>query len=255
MDFETNTIKLPKIKQPIKAKLHRKFEGKLKTATVSRNSTGKFYISILVDNSIELPEKQHFDDNSTLGIDVGITHFAILSNSEKIDNPKYLKNSIQRLNILQKRMSKKQKGSKNKVKARFAVSKLHEKISNQRVDFLHKTSSKLISENQAVAIETLNISGMLKNHCLAQSISDVSWSMFFNQLEYKAEWYGKTLLKIGQFEPSTKICNVCGFHNKDLTLKDREWQCPDCNSNHDRDINASINIKKFALQNQNLINI
>jgi transposase, IS605 OrfB family, central region len=127
------------------------------------------------------------------------------------------------------------------------------KISNQRVDFLHKTSSKIISENKAVAIESLNISGMLKNHCLAQSISDVSWSTFFNQLEYKAEWYGKNLLKIGKFEPSTKICNVCGYHNGKLTLADREWQCPDCNANHDRDINAAINIKKFALQNQNLI--
>jgi putative transposase len=253
VDFETNTIKLPKIKQPIKAKLHRKFEGTLKTATVSRNSTGKFYISILVDDGKELLNKTSFDENSTLGIDVGLTHFAISSNGEKIDNPKYLKNSMQRLNILQKRMSKKQKGSKNRAKARLAVSKLHEKISNQRVDFLHKTSSKIISENQAVAIESLNISGMLKNHCLAQSINDVSWNTFFNQLTYKAEWYGKTLLKIGQFEPSTKICNNCGFHNKELTLKDREWKCPECNITHDRDINASINIKKFALQNQNLI--
>jgi putative transposase len=253
VDFETNTIKLPKIKQPIKAKLHRKFEGTLKTATVSRNSTGKFYISILVDDGKELLNKTSFDENSTLGIDVGLTHFAISSNGEKIDNPKYLENSMQRLNILQKRMSKKQKGSKNRAKARLAVSKLHEKISNQRVDFLHKTSSNIISENQAVAIESLNISGMLKNHCLAQSISDVSWNTFFTQLTYKAEWYGKTLLKIGQFEPSTKICNNCGFHNKELTLKDREWKCPECNITHDRDINASINIKKFALQNQNLI--
>jgi len=255
VDFETNTIKLPKIKQPIKTKLHRKFEGKLKTATVSRNSTGKFYISILVDDDKEIPEKQQFNDNSTLGIDVGLTHFAILSNSEKIDNPKYLKNGMDRMKVLQKRMSKKQKGSKNRGRARLAVSKLHEKISNQRNDFLHKTTSKIISENQAVAVESLNISGMLKNHCLAQSIVDVSWSMFFNQLEYKADWYGKTLLKIGQFEPSTKICNICGFHNKELTLKDRDWRCPECNTEHDRDINAAINIKKFALQNQNLITV
>ncbi len=253
VDFETNTIKLPKIKQPIKAKLHRKFEGKLKTVTVSRTPTGKFYISILVDNEEEMPDKQYFDDNSTIGIDVGIKDFAIFSNGEKIDNPKYLRNSMLRLKILQKRLSKKQKGSKNRANARLAVSKLHEKISNQRADFLHKTSSKIISENQAIVIESLNVSGMLKNHCLAQSISDVSWSMFFNQLEYKAEWYGKNLLKIGRFEPSTKICNYCGFHNKDLTLADREWQCPDCITIHDRDINAAINIKKFALQNQNLI--
>ncbi|MBN1134646.1 MAG: transposase, partial [Methanosarcinaceae archaeon] len=144
-------------------------------------------------------------------------------------------------------------GSKNRARARLAVSKLHEKISNQRNDFLHKTTFKIISENQAVVVESLNISGMLKNHCLAQSISDVSWSMFFNQLEYKAYWHGKTLLKIGQFKPSTKICNICGFHNKELTLKDRDWRCSECNTEHDRDINAAISIKKFALQNQNLI--
>ncbi len=253
VDFETNTIKLPKIKQPIKAKLHRKFEGKLKTATVSKTATGKFYISILVDDGKEKTDTQYFDDNSTIGIDVGIKDFAITSNGDKIDNPKYLRNSMQRIKVLQKRLSKKQRGSKNRAKARLAVSKLHERISNQRADFLHKTSSKIISENQAVAIESLNVSGMLKNHHLAQSISDVSWSMFFNQLEYKAEWYGKTILRIGRFEPSTKICNVCGFHNKDITLKIREWQCPICKTTHDRDINAATNIKKFALQNQNLI--
>ncbi|WYM91524.1 RNA-guided endonuclease TnpB family protein [Methanolobus sp. ZRKC3] len=125
----------------------------------------------------------------------------------------------------------------------------------QRNDFLHKTSSKLISENQAIAVESLNVSGMLKNHCLAQAISDVSWSEFFRQLEYKAEWCGKTLLKIGQFEPSSKLCNVCGHHNGKMTLKDRDWCCPKCNTEHDRDINAAINIKKFALQNQNLLNV
>ncbi len=253
VDFETNTIKLPKIKQPIKAKLHRKFEGKLKTATVSRTPTGKYYISFLADDEKELPEKQSFNENSTLGIDVGLTHFAILSNGEKIDNPKHLKNSIDRMKILQKRMSKKQKGSNNRNRSRHTVAKIHEKIRNQRMDFLHKTTSKLISENQAIAVESLNVSGMLKNHCLAQAISDVSWSEFFRQLEYKADWYGKTLLKIGQFEPSSKLCSVCGFHNGKMTLKDRDWRCPECNTEHDRDINAAINVKKFALQKQNLL--
>ncbi|MCD4807953.1 MAG: IS200/IS605 family element transposase accessory protein TnpB [Methanococcoides sp.] len=253
VDFETNTIKLPKIKQPIKAKLHRKFEGKLKTATVSRTPTGKYYISFLADDEKELPEKQSFNENSTLGIDVGLTHFAILSNGEKIDNPKHLKNSIDRMKILQKRMSKKQKGSNNRNRSRHTVAKIHEKIRNQRMDFLHKTTSKLISENQAIAVESLNVSGMLKNHCLAQAISDVSWSEFFRQLEYKAELYGKTLLKIGQFEPSSKLCNVCGYYNNKMTLKDRDWCCPECNTEHDRDINAAINVKKFALQKQNLL--
>jgi len=162
---------------------------------------------------------------------------------------------MKRLSILQRRMSRKQKGSKNKDKSRLALSLLHEKISNQRADFQHKLSSKLISENQAVALETLNVIGMLKNHCLSQAISDASWSSFVTKLEYKAEWCGKTILRIGQFEASTKICSLCGHYKSDMTLAIREWQCPDCNANHDRDINVAINIKKFALDKQNLIGI
>ncbi len=254
VDFDNNKVKLPKIGW-IKSKLHRKFKGIEKTATLSRTLIGKYYISILVDDEQETPVKSLFNEKVTVGIDIGIKDFAILSNGEKIDNPKYLKTSMQRLNVLQRRMSRKQKGSKNRAKARNAVSKLHEKISNQRNDFQHKLSSKLIGENQALALETLNVSGMLKNHCLALHIADASWSSFVAKLEYKAEWFGKTILRIGRFEPSTKICNVCGYYNKNLTLTDREWQCPDCKTNHDRDINAAINIKKFALHKQNLIGI
>ncbi len=254
VDFDNNKVKLPKIGW-IKTKLHRKFKGIEKTATLSRTPTGKYYISILVDDEQETPVKSLFNEKVTVGIDIGIKDFAVLSNGEKIDNPKYLKTSMQRLNVLQRRMSRKQKGSKNRAKAKNAVSKLHEKISNQRNDFQHKLSSKLIGENQALALETLNVSGMLNNHCLALHIADASWSSFVTKLEYKAEWFGKTILRIGQFEPSTKICNVCGYYNKNLTLADREWQCPDCKTNHDRDINAAINIKKFALNKQNLIGI
>ena len=254
VDFDANKMKLPKIGW-ITTKLHRNYTGIGKTVTVSRTPTGKFYISILVDDEQESPVKSSFDEKVTVGIDVGIKDFAVLSNGEKIENPNYLKKSMKRLAVLQRRLSKKQKGSNNKVKARLAVSKLHEKISNQRTDFQHKVSSKLISENQAVALETLNVSGMLKNHCLAQCIADASWSSFITKLEYKAEWYGKTILRIGQFEPSTKICNVCGYYNGSITLAEREWQCPDCKTNHDRDINAAINIKKFALNKQNLIGI
>ena len=254
VDFDNNKVKLPKIGW-VHTKLHRKYNGVEKTAKVSSTPTGKFYISILVDDEQEFPVKSAFDEKATVGVDVGIKDFAVLSNGEKIENPKYLKNSMKRLAVLQRRLSKKQKGSKNKAKTRLAVSKLYEKISNQRTDFQHKLSSKLIGENQAVALETLNVSGMLKNHCFAQSIADASWSSFVTKLEYKAEWYGKTVLRIGQFEPSTKICNVCGYHNGRLTLADREWQCPDCKINHDRDINAAINIKKFALDKQNLIGI
>jgi putative transposase len=225
----------------------------MKTATVSRSSTGKYYISILVENEIELPTKQVFSESTTIGVDVGIKDFAVISNGEKIENPKYLKNSLKRMKCLQKRVSKKVKGSNNRNKARQHLSKIHETISNQRTNFQHKLSSKLISENQAIALETLNVKGMVKNHCLAQSISDAGWSSFVSKLEYKAEWCGKTILRIGRFEHSSKLCNVCGYHNSNLTLDVREWICPDCKTRHDRDINAAINIKKFSLQDQNLI--
>jgi putative transposase len=157
------------------------------------------------------------------------------------------------MKILQKRVAKKVKGSKNRNKARQHLSKIHEKISNQRNNFQHQVSSKLISKNQAIALETLNVKGMVRNHHLAQAIGDSAWSNFVIKLEYKAQWFGKTVLRIGQFEPSSKLCSVCGYHNKELQLKEREWTCPDCKTKHDRDINAAINIKKFALIDQNLI--
>ena len=252
VDFEDNTVKLPKIGK-VEAIFHRKFEGTLRTATVSRSCTGKYFISILVEDGKELPDTQKYSESTTVGIDVGIKDFAVLSTGEKIENPKYLKNSLKRLKCLQKRVSRKVKGSKRRDKARKLLSKIHEKISNQRNNFQHQISSKIISENQAIALETLKVKGMVKNHHLAQSISDAGWSSFVTKLEYKAQWAGKSILKIGQFEPSSKLCNVCGYHNSDLTLKDREWTCPDCKTPHDRDINAAINIKKFSLLEQNLI--
>jgi putative transposase len=254
VNFEANAMRLPKIGE-IKAKLHRNFTGELKTATVSKTCTGEYFISILVENNEELPVKQTFSESTTIGIDVGIKDFAVLSTGEKIENPKYLKNSLKRLKVLQKRVSRKQKGSKNRAKAKQRLAVLHEKITNQRNDFQNKLSFKLISENQAIALETLNVKGMQKNHHLAQAIGDSAWSSFVTKLEYKAEWYGKTILRIGRFEPSSKLCNVCGFHNSELTLKDREWTCPECKTEHDRDINAAINIKKFALIDQNLIGV
>jgi len=254
VDFDNNQIKLPKIGW-IKTKLSRSFEGILKTATISMTATGKFFISILVEDEKETPKKELFGYDSTMGLDVGIKDFVTMSDGTKVGNPKFLKSSLQRLKVLQRRVSRKKKGSKNRDRARQAVALQHEMITNQRKDFLHKLTTKLVSENQAIAIETLNVTGMMKNHCLAQAIGDVSWSEFFRQLEYKCEWYGKTLLRIGRFEPSSKICSVCGSINHDLKLSDREWTCINCGSLHDRDVNASINIKKFALQSQNLIGV
>ncbi|WP_440949173.1 IS200/IS605 family element RNA-guided endonuclease TnpB [Methanosphaerula subterraneus] len=252
VNLTENRVKLPKL-GIVKTVISRKYTGTLKTATVSATSTGKYFISVLVDDGLKEPEPAPFDSSNTVGIDVGLTSFLVTSDGLKEDNPKYLKNSLARLKHLQRSVARKVKGSNNRRKAVQKVAILHERISNQRSDFLHKHSYKLVSENQAIAVETLNVSSMLKNHCLARSISDVGWSELFRQLEYKCTQYGKTLLKIGQFEPSSKLCSVCGSINRDLTLHDREWTCPDCSTRHDRDINAAINIKKMALQDQNLL--
>jgi len=222
-------------------------QGNMKTATVSRTPTGKYHISIIVENELEYPETQEFSHPTMIGVDVGSITFATLSIGEKIEHPKFLISSLQRLKCLQKRVSKKVIGSNNRRKAVKNLSKIHEMITNQRNDFQHKVSKKLISENQAVAVETLNIKGMMSNHYRAQSTGDSAWYSFVLKLQYKAEWFGKTVLKINQWLPSSKKCNVCGYKHPNLTENIREWQCPDCKTNHDRDINAAINIKNFAL--------
>jgi putative transposase len=219
----------------------------MRTATVSKTPTGKYFISILVDDGQEVPEKVR--SGTTVGIDVGIKDSATLSTGEKIENPKYLKASLKRLVREQRKLSRRKKGSSNRAKQKLVVAKLHEKVANQRNDFYHKLTHRLINENQVIAIEDLNVKGMVRNHHLAQAISDASWGSFFQKLQYKAEWYGKTIIQIGRFEPSSKICSVCSHKNTDLKLKDRKWTCPSCSVEHDRDINAAINIKNFALNN------
>ena len=250
LNLLTSEVLLPKLGW-IKVKMHRDiFQGSLKTATVSRTSTGKYYISFLTNDGEKLPEKQEYTHATLIGVDVGIKTFATLSTGEKIDNPKFLKNSLERLKCLQRRVSRKVKGSKNRRKAVYKLAKIHELISTQRHDFQHKVSNQLISENQAIALETLNIKGMMKNHKRARSTGDAGWYSFVLKLTYKAEWYGKTILRIGMWEPSSKTCNVCGYKHPNLTLDIREWKCPECKTVHDRDINAAINIKKFALLGQ-----
>ena len=252
VDFEKRKIILPKI-GAVRAKLHRKFDGIIKTVTISKTPSGKYYASILVETDEKPLPKPEIKYETTIGIDLGLTHFAILSNGEKIENPKYLQKSLNRLKFLQRRLLRKKAGSKRRDKARICVAKLHEKITNQRNDFLHKLSIRLIRENQTIALETLNVAGMMQNHRLAQSIGSASWSRFVEFLRYKAEWYGRNIVFIGRFEPSSKICSVCGYHNSELTLADRTWICPSCQTEHDRDVNAATNIRKFALQSQNLV--
>lgn len=245
VNFDKHEIYLPKIGW-IEIPKDRTFEGKIKSVTVGKTVTGKYFASVLVDDGKNLPIKEQITGEGTIGIDVGLKHFATFSTGEKIDNPKYLINSQKRLAVKQKQLSRKKKGGVKRQKAKFLVANIYEKVTNKRLDFLHKLSRRLVSENQAVALEDLNVKGMLKNHCLAKGISDVSWGLFFQYLNYKADWYGKTILKIGRFEASSKICNSCGWVNKNLSLADRQWTCK-CGITHDRDINASLNIKKFAL--------
>lgn len=231
-------------------KLNKEFKV-LKTLTVSRTSAGRYHVSILIEDHEPYPEPESFTEETTIGIDVGIKTFAVLSTGEKIENPKFLKRSLKKLVKLQRSVSRKPKGSKNRKKAVAKLAKHHQLITNQRNDFQHKVSAMIIRESQAIVLEDLNVKGMVRNHCLAQSISDVGWSGFVDKLIYKAEWLGKTILKIGRFQASSKLCNVCGYKFKELTLDIREWECPSCKTLHDRDLNAAINIKKMALNDLN----
>jgi putative transposase len=242
--IKNNKLFIPKFREGIKIVLHRGFTGKIKRATISRTPTNKYFVSILIDTQKEAPIKQSIKENTTIGVDLGIKSFLVTSNNQIFDNPKYLRNNLPKLKYIQRKYSK-YKGKRTKHK----LALLHEKIANQRKDFLDKTSMQLIKNHDSIAIEDLNIQGMVKNHKLAQSILDVGWGMFIIMLEYKAEWYGKNILRIGRFDPSSKTCSNCGSINKELKLQDRKWTCKHCGSILDRDINAAINIKSFALKN------
>lgn len=252
INFENHKIYIPKIGY-VNFRVDRKFEGKIKTCTIKQVPSGKYFISVLFeDNTNNKPLKQ-ITEYTTIGIDLGIKDFCVISNGEKISNPKFLNKYLDKLIVEQQKLSKKQKDSKNREKQRIKVAKIYEKVTNVRKDFLHKLSTRLTNDNQisTICLETLNIKDMLKNKQLSRSISDVSWYSFTQMLEYKAKRNGINILKIGQFEPSTKLC-TCGYINHNLTLSDREWVCPICNTHHDRDILASNNIKNIALNNINL---
>src|SRR6056297_2690947 len=248
-DFEQKRVYFPKFKEGIRCKFHRGFEGTIKTVTVSKTKSGKYYISIVVeDGQLVKSNKRKPTKKNSIGIDVGIKDFAILSDGTKVLNPE-IKRYNKKIERLHRKLSRKQKGSKNRQKAKIKLASLYEKVNNIKTDYLHKLSRKIINENQIdhIFIEDLNVSGMLKNHKLSRSIQSASWYKFYTLLAYKAEGAGKHLNKIGRFFPSSKMCSVCGYKNDEITLKDREWICPDCGTNHDRDLNAAVNIRNFGI--------
>ena len=256
--IDSKFIKVPKLKSLVRIKLHRQPKGMIKSATISRHSSGKYYISLLCKEEIsELPKT-----NSAIGIDLGITDFAILSDGQKIDNNKFTSKMEKKLKREQRKLSKrallaKNKGiplseAKNYQKQKRKVARLHEKVMNQRTDFLNKLSTEIIKNHDIICIEDLNVKGMLRNHKLARSISDVSWSSFVAKLQYKADWYGREIIKVDTWFPSSQICSECGHKDGKKSLDIREWTCPICHTHHDRDINASINILTEGLRIQTL---
>ena len=237
VDFVRGTISIPKAKD-IPAVFHRRFRGEVKTVTISKTTTGKYYASILVNDSCEAPEMPTTsDEHTTIGIDAGLKTFAVLSDGREFETSHFARKEARKLKLLQRRLSKKTKGSCAYRRVKQRIARLHERIANRRTDYLHKISHQLTHESQVrtICVENLNVKGMQRNHHLARSV------------EYKCEWQGVRLVKIGRFDPSSQLCHICGHRYSGLRLEEREWTCPSCGTHHDRDLNAAINIKNFGL--------
>lgn len=256
VNFDSSYIELPKFREPIRTVFHRKFVGEIRTCHIKRSNAGSYYVTILVEDGKKLPVKPEIAKTNAIGVDVGIKSFAVTSEGEEFANPRHFVTCQRRLSSIQRSFSRKIKSkrkgdplSKNAEKQKLKLQLLHEYVANQRKDFLHKLSTRLIRENQTICIEDLNVKEMMKNRRLSKHIGDAGWGMFFQFLRYKADWYGTNIITIGRFEPSSKTCSKCGYIKHDLTLKDRSWTCPACGEHHDRDANAAINIRDFAFVN------
>ena len=238
--WDGRELRLAKMDAPLDIRWSRKIPkaAVVTTVTVSKDAAGRYFASLLCDDSVSKKRKVA----AQVGIDLGLTHFAVLSTGEKITSPKAFRRNEVRLASAHRRLAKKQMGSKNRAKAKLKIARIHARIADARKDFLHKLSTRLVNENQVIAIETLAVSNMQKNHCLAKSIADASWSEFVRQIEYKAQWYGRTLIGIDRWCPSSKRCNDCGYVLSALPLSVREWSCPECGTVHDRDVNAARNV-------------
>lgn len=244
IQYNNRKIKIPKVGW-LKTKNKLVPQGRIFNATVSQEPSGHYYVSLCCEVEFSYLEKS----NKAIGLDLGIKDFCITSDGDKYVNPKYLNKSLKKLAKLQKELSRKTKGSSNRNKARIKVAKLQAHITNRRRDFTHKLSTKLIVESDIICIEDLQVKNMIKNHKLARNIADVSWSEFVRELEYKANWYGRTIIKIDMLYPSSQLCNCCGFKyssTKDLSVRD--WICPNCGDSHDRDVNAAKNILDEGLR-------
>jgi putative transposase len=243
-----SAIVVPKLGE-IKAKIHRPIDGIIKTVTISRNPSEKYFASILFE--VEENDPEIFTEGNVIGIDLGLTHFAIVSNgskTSKFDNPRHLAKHERNLKRKQKKLSRKQKDGISRQKYRKFLAKVHERVSNSRQDFLHKLSRKLVDENQVIVVENLYVLGMVRNHKLAKAISDVGWGMFVNFLDYKLQQKGGKLVEIDRWFPSSKLCSHCFYQVEEMPLEVREWTCPNCNTKHDRDGNAAYNIRAEGIR-------
>ena len=243
--WDGKTLTLAKMSEPLAIVWSRTLPkaAKVTTVTVSKDAAGRYFVSLLCDDAVRAKRRV----SAQVGIDLGLAHFAVLSTGEKVEAPKVFRRYEARLAVLQRRAAKKQKGSANRAKARLKVAKLHARIADTRANFLHQLSSRIVRENQVIAVESLAVCNMKKNRSLAKSISDAGWGEFLRQLEYKAAWYGRTLVGIDRWYPSSKRCHDCGHTVSEIPLRVREWVCPECGAIHDRDVNAARNILTAGL--------
>ena len=250
LNYETKRLVIPKFREGIKCIFDRPAEGTLKQAIVSQDRDGKYYVSILVEVNKDFPTKPEPKKSKAIGMDFGVKTFITLNDGTKIENPKVLKQSADKLTKHQQDLEQLTKGSTAHISKQEQITKLHSKRARQRKDFLDKLSYKLTHENQVgtICIEDLSVKGIQNiNYSPTNNrIADYAWNKFVNMLQYKSDWYGKNFRKIGRFDPSSKMCSQCGYINHSLTLDQREWKCPQCNTNHDRDVNAAKNIVDFA---------
>ena len=249
-DFKKGTLHIPKAGD-VKIVYHRKFKGdRIHDVTISKEKDGRYYASILVDTFENPLPKKHVTEDTAIGIDTGLKTFAVCSNGEEFESAHFLKAEKRKLKLLGRKLSKKKKGSKAFNETKQKIAKVHSKVARKRLDYLHKITHRLTHENQVgtICVEDLNVKGMVRNKHLAYDVSDAGIGMFYTMLAYKCGWYGINLVEIGRFQPSSKQCSCCGYINKTLTLSVRNWTCPECGTSHDRDYNASVNIKNFGLQ-------